>query len=171
MSTDLIAPRVVRISAPRGSAEFPGRPDMAPRSASAPVGVGQIHRPPEAARGPPPAAPPDAGAAPAFDPFGPEAAAADAIPAQFAGVVDFAPILREYVRPPEAPPRAERPPALRSLPPFPRFDTTVAAQTLGAFVRAEFGVTATFALAAGWRGARDHQRSGAHEEAALLPSV
>jgi hypothetical protein len=178
MSADPTAPRgrVVRIAPTHGSGDSSEAPVLIPRSASAPATVGQIpkrdpqeRRLPDSPRAAPPAAasPFDAAPPPDFDPFGPEADSADS--PQFAGVVDFAPILREYVRDPEVPPPVETPAALRSLPPFPRFDTTVAAQKLGAFVKAEFGITATFA--AGRRHARDERRAGAREEAAVLPTV
>jgi hypothetical protein len=107
-----------------------------------------------------------------FDPFG-RAGAADADAAaperEFCGVVDFRPILREYVGP-----KAEEDVHVQAVPqppPFPRFETTIAAQKLGEFVRTEFGITATFVIAAG----RDHALKGGefapHEEAAVLTKV
>jgi hypothetical protein len=76
-----------------------------------------------------------------FDPF--SGVASEPPAPEFVGVVDFDPILKEYVRPLEDLEDDDGPevPAIR---PFPRFETTVAAEKLAAFVKAEFGITASF---------------------------
>jgi hypothetical protein len=108
-----------------------------------------------------------------FDPFE-RSGATDADVAasehEFYGVVDFRPILMEYVRP-----RGEEEVQVQTevpqLPPFARFETTAAAQKLGEFVRTEFGITATFVITAGRDHALKGEQTGVHEEAAVLTKV
>jgi hypothetical protein len=77
-------------------------------------------------------------------------------------VAHFAPILQEYIRPPELVAPLE-PPQLPPLPSLPKFEATIAAKALGEFVRAQFGITPIFSRDGTGRGARRESSVRAEE--------
>jgi hypothetical protein len=102
-----------------------------------------------------------------FDPFSTEATGVSST-ADFSGVVDFGPILKDYVKPIEelgAEENEKRP----TVAPFPKFETTAAAVRLAEFVKAEFGITATFGGGKAVMG--EPPRRGTQDEPAGLMRV